>query len=171
MKYNARTKPATGNDAIRLMHKTICKLAHKAVKNNRQDFDDCYQYGAMGVARAYNDYNEENAKAAFTTLAYKYAYQHIMDHYQRKQYDYLNSRDFKSAEDHMSHMTVYDDTEDRLEFEQLLSQMDTTDKIIVLMRNQGYTFQEIADALNKVPGNNYTLHQVRNRQQKVFEAM
>ena len=166
----ARHKPDTINDAAIVMHKTVAKMAHKAVKANKADFEDVYQYGMMGVTRAYYDYDTDNPKAAFSTVAYKYAFQHIMDMYMRKQYDYVNNRDFKSAEDHLEKTTVENNTEDKIYFEQVLSNLDTTDRIIMVARSQGYTYQECADMLNKC-GNEYTLHQVRNREKRVLATL
>lgn len=162
-------KPNDPNTAARKMHNICLKIAHDAVKSNKQDFDDAYQWAQVGVARAYNDYNP-NTKAAFSTLAYKYAMQHVMDNYKRKYYDYYNNRSFKSAQDVLEDRNISDDTEATIEFNQILATMDTTDKIITLMRQQGYTYQECADALNKC-GNNYTLHQVRNRHNKALIAL
>jgi len=161
-------KPNDPNAAARAMHKVCTKLAHKAVKSNKQDFDDVYQWAQVGVARAYNDYSPARG-VAFSTFAYKYAYSHVMDHYMRKAYDYNNNRSFKSAEEHLENTVTYNDVEERLEFRQILGKMDTHDQIITLMRQQGYTYQECADALNKC-GNSYTLHQVRNRHNAALAA-
>ena len=164
-----REKPNNPNDAARKMHKICCKIANNAIKSKRQDFDDAYQWAQMGVARAYNDYDPNN-RAAFSTLAYKYAYQHVMDFYMRKVYDYNNAQSFKSVEDHLEKSSFYDDTESKIEFNQILNSMDTHDKIITLMRSQGYTYKEVADALNKC-GHDYTLHQVRNRHNKALATV
>ena len=162
-------KPNDPNEAARKMHKSCLKIANNAVKSNKQDLDDAYQWAQVGVARAYNDY-DPNSKASFSTFAYKCATQHVMDYYKRKYYDYYNSRSFKSAEDVLEYRAVLDDTESKMEFNQILSTMDTHDQIITLMRQQGYTYQEVADALNKC-GNNYSLHQVRNRHNKALSAV
>ena len=162
-------KPNDPNEAARKMHKSCLKIANNAVKTNKQDLDDAYQWAQVGVARAYNDWTPDK-NCAFSSLAYRYAATYVMDNYKRKYYDYYNSRSFKSAEDVLEHRTVLDDTESKMEFNQLLSTMDTTDQIITLMRQQGYTYQEVADALNKC-GNNYSLHQVRNRHNRALSAV
>ena len=165
-----RTKPATIDEALAKMDRVMWKLTHKAIKANKQDAQDVYQIAAIGLTRAYYDYDTDNPKAAFSTVAYKYITSHIMDFYKRKQYDYYNNKSFKTAEEHLETVTVDGNAENTIEFEQVLDTMTTTDKIITLMRTQGYTFAEIADALNKC-GNNYTLHQVHNRHKKVLAAL
>lgn len=164
-----RNKPANATAAVKIMHKSVCKIAHKAVKANKADFDDVYQYGMMGVVRAYNDFDEDNPTAAFSTLAYKYAYQHIMDHYMRKAYDYNNNKSFKSAEEHLEKSTYTAPVEDKIEMDQILAKLPTVDQIIILMRGQGWTYQEIAEKLNTVPSNEYTLHQIHTRHKKCLE--
>lgn len=163
------SKPNNPNDAAHKMHNICMKLAHKAVKSNRQDLDDAYQWAQMGVARAYNDWTPDRG-CAFSSLAYRYATTYVMDNYKRKAYDYYNNRSFKSAETHLETRTVTDNTEANLEFKQILNKMSTTDQIITLMRHQGYTWSEISEALNKC-GNNYTLHQVRTRHLKTMAAV
>jgi RNA polymerase sigma factor (sigma-70 family) len=163
-----QNKPNDPNEAARAMHKVCTKLAHKAVKSNQQDFDDVYQYAQMGVARAYKDYSPDRG-CAFSSLAYRYAATYVMDNYMRKAYDYNNNRSYKTAEEVLENTVTYNGAEERLEFQQILGKMNTTDQIITLMRQQGYTYQECADALNKC-GNSYTLHQVRNRHNAALAA-
>ena len=164
----ARQRPATIDLAAEVMHKTVCKIANKAVKRNRQDFADVYQIGMIGLTRAYYDYETDNPRAAFSTVAYKYINQHITDFYQRKAYDYYNTRDFKTATEHLEKETYFDNPLDAIEYEQKLKSLDTVDQIITVARGQGYTFQEIADMLNRNPKHNFTLHQCHNRFKKAI---
>jgi len=164
----AKEKPTTIDLAADAMHKTVCKLANKAVKNNRQDFSDVYQIGMIGLTRAYYDYDTQMNRAAFSTFAYKYIQSHIMDHYKRKAYDYYNTRDFKTAEEHLEKETYFNNPLDAIEYEQKLQSLDTVDQIITVARGQGYTFQEIADMLNRNPKHNFTLHQCHNRFKKAI---
>ena len=143
-------------------YKLMAKLVHKAIKNNKQDFDDAMQIAGIGFTRACQDW-DPNGKAKLSTLIYKYVFQHLMDMYQRKQYDYYNNRSFQTATDILEKEVVSNDIEARIDAQRLRDHLSTTDKIISIMREQGYTFDEIATALNKVPGNNYSLHQVRNK--------
>lgn len=155
--------PKTSHEAVVQMHRMVAKLAHKAIRNHRQDFEDVYSIGMMGVVRAFNDFDTTKSNAKFTTLAYRYAQQHIMDHYKRKQYDYYNSLSGREIDD-----SIVDSIDGgaiaSLTLKETLEGMSTVEKIATVGRMQGYTFAEIAARLNTVKGNNYTLHQVRRIQ-------
>lgn len=164
-----KANPQTVDEALRMCHRMICKQVHSAVRNHKQDFDDAYQIAAMGMTRAFYEFDAKKSNAAFTTVAYKYIFQHLMDHYKRREYTRMNSTAFKPIEDYTESFATISDVEQKLEFDQLLSTMDTTTKIITLMRSQGHTYDAIAERLNQVPGNTYSLHQVRNKHLKALD--
>lgn len=160
--YIMKNNPETVDEAVKMCHRMMCKQVHHAIRNHKQDFDDAYQIAAMGVVRAYNEFDAKKSNASFTTVAYKYIFQHLTDHYRRKEYTRMNNTAFKPIEDYTEQFSVTSGAEEKVEFSQLLSRMSTTEQIIVLMRGQGYTYQEIAAKLATV-GHNFTLHQVRQK--------
>ena len=169
MDKSMKTNPKTVDEAMTMCHRMVCKQVHNAIRNHKQDFDDAYQIAAMGVTRAFNEFDHTKSNAAFTTVAYKYIFQHLMDHYKRREYTRMNNTAFKSIDDYTESFATVSDIDEKIEFDQILSKMDTTTKIITIMRSQGYTYDEIATQLNKCAGNSYTLHQVRNKHLKALD--
>lgn len=149
-------------------YRMMAKLCHKAIKNNKQDFDDAMGIASIGFTRACQDW-DPNGKAKLSTLIYKYVFQHLMDHYQRKEYDYYNSRSFTTATDVLEKQVVFPDNESAIDKSTYQDSLETTDRIIFIMRDRGYTYDEISRLLNKVPGNNYTLHKVRKKHQDLIK--
>jgi RNA polymerase sigma factor (sigma-70 family) len=160
--------PTTVNEALVQCHRMMCKLVHKYIRNNKQDFADGYQIAAIGLTRAFNDFDTTKSNAKFTTVAYRYIAQHLTDFYARKQYDYYNSISGKEIDDSIVG-TINSSAEASIGFADTLKGMTTVEKIATIARAQGYTYAEIADMLNKIKGNEYTLHQVRRLQMAAVE--
>ena len=171
MRYNMTKNyenPKTVDEALVQCHRMMCKLTHNAIRNNKADFSDAYQIAAIGLTRAFNDFDTKRSNAKFTTVAYKYIAQHLMDFYKRKEYTYMNSISGKIIDDSIVG-TINSSAEASIGFSDTLKGMTTVEKIATVARAQGYTYAEIAEMLNKVQGNEYTLHQVRRMQMSAVE--
>ena len=161
-----KDKPATTAEAIEAMHRTICKVVHKYLKNHYGDFDDLYQRGAEGVLRAYSNFDDSKG-ASFSTHAYPWIWALVKDTAKENwsRYNATAAIDVEIAID--ANEAFEQDIDSQIDMERKLNSMDSMTRNIVMARHEGYTFREIAEGLTKL-GQPYTLHQVRNQ---YMEAM
>jgi RNA polymerase sigma factor (sigma-70 family) len=155
-----KDKPATCDEAVRLLAPLVYKMAHKFVRNHKSnDFDDLSQQGFMGVVDAYNRY-DAGAGMAFSSYAYSWIFAHINGE-RRTAYKTYNSTSSAPLEDHQ--LGTYNlPVEDLADYNNLKAKMDPTTRAIHAAREQGFTYQAIAEAMTKL-GKPCTLHQVRRQ--------
>lgn len=158
-------KPANAADAYTAMHKVICKIAHKFAKNNHRDYDDYFQYGCEGLMKAYERF-DPTKQMAFSSYAYMWIFAWIKDHTVKDWKVYNNTAWTELDENNGGEYEL--DIDEAIDFERKILSSDPIDQQIVAARTEGYTFQEIAEALTRI-GQPHTLHQVRNRMNNALE--
>ena len=162
-----KDKPATADEAVRKLAPMVYKLAHKFARNHKSnDFDDLAQDGFCGIIDAYNRYDPSKGMA-FSSYAYSWVFAWLNDN-RRKAYVRMNNTSGASFEDH--NLGTYDlPLEDLADYSNLKSKMDPTTRAIHTAREQGYTYQAIAEAMTKL-GKPVTLHQVRRQHLEAINA-
>jgi RNA polymerase sigma factor (sigma-70 family) len=152
-------RPNRIEDAITAMDRTVFKIANKFKRNHQQDLQDLIQAGRLGICQAYDRY-DPNAGSAFSSYAYQYAWVHIKEYATRNwnTYNHTSGTPIEERND----LETAPMTDDVLDFKVKLSKMTNTERAIVKARAEGFTFQQISEAMEKL-GRTMTLHQVRNQ--------
>ena len=162
-----KNKPNRPEDAVTALSPIVYKLAHKYARNHRdRDLDDLYMDGVEGLMKAYHSFDATKGRA-FSSHAYQWIWAHIKDRALAK-YDNYNRTSGMAFEDHdLGAYTMPMD--DYIDAQRLTTNMDGTAKAIHAARQQGFSYREISEAMDKL-GKPMTLHQVRNLHIKSLEA-
>jgi RNA polymerase sporulation-specific sigma factor len=158
----AKDKPATTDEAIKAMHRTICKVAHQYLRNHYGDFDDLYQRGAEGVLKAYQNFDSTKG-ASFSTHAYPWIWSHVKAT-AHDNWSHYNNKSSVPVENAMGDSAYDMDLDSMIDMKRKIMAQDTTTQKIIMARLEGYTFREIAEAIGDM-----TLHQCRKRYMEIME--
>jgi len=160
-------KPNRVEDAVTKLTPMIYKLAHKFSRNHKSnDFDDLVQNGYCGLLDAYDRY-DSNAGSAFSSYAYQWIWAWMNDD-RRKAYKLYNNTGFKPVEEtNEAQYTM--PLDDLVDSNRMVERMEPTARAIHVARQQGYSYREISEAMEKL-GKPMTLHQIRNLHIKSLEA-
>jgi RNA polymerase sigma factor (sigma-70 family) len=158
-----RDLPATKDEACRLLTRMVGKVASRWTRNHRQDYDDMVQEGYLGVCRAYDTFDGSKG-AAFSSYAYMWI-NHFIRQYALKSW---NNKNNTASMDAISQYEVKqsDNFIDRISIEKQISKLSQEVQAIISMRNEGYTFKEIAEELNMD-----SLHKARNAYMEAVECI
>ena len=157
-------KPATPEEAYKIMERTIAKLSHKCARNHYQDFDDCFSEGCIGLMQAYNRYDSK-MNCAFSSYAYQWIQACISGGTQAT-WKVYNNTGYKPVEDEDTASYTMD-FDSKIDLERKIESQPEETQFIIRARLAGYTFQEISDLLIE-HGHDYTLHQARKVYMKVM---
>lgn len=161
-----QNKPATADEAARLLTPMIAKMAHKYARNHRgRDFDDLMQDGYEGLMKAYHCYDDTRGMA-FSSHVYKWAWAHIKDRAMAKWKDYNHTSGVPVEEHNLGEYEMPLDV--KIDFDRVLERSDPTTRAIIAARRQGFNFREISEALGAL-GKPMTLHQVRRKYLEAIE--
>lgn len=154
------------NDEQRKLVEQNHNLIYSAMRKfgvRRQDFDDYYGFAAVGLCKAVVGYDESKAKS-FSTYAYKcmrteiaaynrwrfadkrderltVSYNQLMndlDEENEKEYSFLLS-DKKTNEKNSNFWLIFNDK---------IQILNNRDRMIIVLKAQGYTVKEIGKAMN-----------------------
>ena len=152
-------KPTRVDDAVKTLTPLVAKIARKFARNHIQDIEDLMQHGFLGVAEAYDRY-DPNKGSAFSSYAYQYIWVHIKEATVKNWKTYNNTAS-KPVDDYAHIEAATNDNDAVIDFKIKLDRMNNLERSIVKARAEGYTFNDIANALGSL-GTDMTLHQVRN---------
>ena len=160
-------KPNRPEDALKAMDRVIWKMAHKYARNHRdRDLDDLYMDGVEGLMKAYHSYDATKGRA-FSSHAYQWIWAHIKDRALIK-YDNYNRTSGTPIEEHnLGEYTM--PLDELVDANRMVERMDPTARAIHVARQQGFSYREISEAMEKL-GKPMTLHQVRNLHINSLEA-
>lgn len=162
-------KPNDINTAIEKLTPVVYKMAHKYAKNHKaKDFDDLVQDGFEGLMKAYHKY-DPNKGCAFSSYAYQWIFAHISDH-AKTNWNHYNNTAPKSYEEYDLGTYSHDSLNDIIDYKNKKAKLDPTTQAIITAKAEGYTYQQIADALTSL-GKPTTLHQVYNQYKNSGIAM
>ena len=149
-----KQKPATREEAVKVLSRMVGSLASKWARNHRQDYMDIYNEGMIGVLDAYNKFDPKHG-AAFSSYAYLWA-RHYVRQYALKSW---NTKNNTAAMDYSDYNlgTVEMDNIDVISIEKQVRKLDKEKQKIFTLRKEGYNFREIAE----MEGYD-SLHKVRN---------
>lgn len=143
------------NDLIKAMEQTMGKIIADLSITDQNLKEDLMQEGRLSVCKAVAAYCDDNT-TSFYTFAYSCIKNGMLD-YLRKQnakknkvmQEAVSLDDINEGEIIGSELTLEDifDNEDKIKT--LIDSLDETQKKIVAMRIENYSYEEIAKALNK----------------------
>lgn len=165
-KVDVKANPKDELEAIQICMPFILKTAHKWTRNHRQLFQDFVSEGYCGVLEAFKRYKGTK----YETQGYRfssYAWLWIRV-YQRD----LAMRTWKFQNNTQQENDVNMDTKsyemniDHISAKNEFDKLEAVDQELVLMRMEGYTFEEVAEAQGFV-----NLHKARARYMELCEKI
>ena len=152
-------KPNRVEDAVEKLSPIVYKLAHKYARNHKSnDLDDIIQLGFEGLMVAYNNFDPTKGRA-FSSHAYQWIWA-VIKCQTEKTWKVYNQTYYKPIED-VDAGSYSMPLDDLIDAKTTIDNMDPTARAIHVARQQGFTYREIAEAMETL-GTNMTLHQVRN---------
>ena len=158
-----KNKPETREEAVLVLSRMVGKLASKWARNHRQDYNDIYNEGMIGVLEAYNKYDPKHG-AAFSSYAYLWA-RHYVRQYALKSWNTKNNTAAMDYSDYNLGTVEYDNI-DSISIEKQIKKQPKDVQKIFNLRKEGYNFREIAE-MEGYP----SLHKVRNKFMEACEKL
>ena len=155
--------PATREEAVNKLARMVGSLANKWARNHRQDYQDIYNEGMIGVLDAYNKFDPKHG-AAFSSYAYLWARHYIRQYALRS----WNTKNNTASMDYSDYNlgTVEMDNIDVISVERQVSKLPVETQKIFNLRKEGYNFREISEMEGYK-----SLHKVRNIFMEACESL
>lgn len=169
---------------LKIHHRMIYKIIYSFNLDNGDysiDPDDLYQEGSIALYDAVFSY-EDNRNTRFSSYAYMKIRYHIagaIRQYRKRYSDRFSDYSLDLHDDHLSLTGIADnaliyhrESSFKEEFDHFVSSLSETDKQIILMRADSYSYKEIASAMNiKTKRVDNRLRQLRKRMKKEFGSV
>ena len=156
--------PATREEAVNKLARMVGSLANKWARNHRQDYQDIYNEGMIGVLDAYNKFDGKHG-AAFSSYAYLWARHYIRQYALRSWSNKNNTASLDYSEYNLG-TVEYDHLIDNISLDNQINKMDKPTQKIFQLKKEGYNFREIAEMEGYA-----TLHKVRNKYMEAVETL
>ena len=153
--------PTNVDEAVKQMIPIVKNIARKYTRNHYGDYNDYVQEGYVGVMEAWERY-DTSKNNRFSTYAYFWVRAKIQQ-LAIPDWKYKNNT---ASQDLLDFNGTYETNLDAISIQQSIDKMTDNDKKIFELKQQGYTFQEMADMLGED-----SLHRVRNKYIKLEKTI
>lgn len=156
--------------ALKELEPMVRRFASQWVRQHHGLYEDLVQQGFMGVLEAHKRY-KESANTKFSSYAWFYIRKHIRE-YTMEQWNVMNNTTSSDNEtntwliDQQNSVSI---NEDAVDINIKVSKLDDKDKAIFLMKQEGYTLDEISKALkkHKLTKSTHSLESIRVQLNKI----
>lgn len=153
--------PQTVEEAVNQCTPLVKFIVSKWIRNHYGDYNDLCQAGYMGVVEAFNRFDKKK-NVKFSTYAFWWIRRRVKD----TATDNWKVMNNSAPEEWGMSKETYEIDEEAMDIANMISKLTDRDQEMMIMRAQGYTFDEIKD---KIGAN--SIGSVRNRIMKLTAEM
>ena len=160
----AKERPATKDEACRVLTKVVGRVARKYARNHTQDYMDLFQEGMIGVCKAYDKW-ENGHGASFSTYAYWWILNEVQQAV-KKNWKTYNNTSSKHVDEYNHIEGISAISIEQVLVNQRVNKLSEREQGLFRLRKEGMTWQEIADVLDYP-----SLHRARSDFNKLVEEI
>jgi len=160
-----RDKPATKDEACRVLTRMVGKVASKWTRNHKQDYNDIMQEGYIGVCHAYDRFDSKHG-AAFSSYAYLWVRHYIRQYCLKSWHVKNNTGSLDYSDYNLGDYDIREDILNVISSNKEINKLPKQDKDLIQLRMEGFTYQEISEKLGYK-----NLHVCRNRYKELEQNL